>query len=196
MKESEGIGMFGGFPAVISQEATHKNMIGSFLRARNAGRVKCAVTLSLSLALMIMVLAGCSTTTGWQIPGTEKSAVPTTKAYLVLENVETLPEQARSLGKIYVDDAFFGNTSRPTYSKFVGNSLVVGKVQIEKEKIHTVKVEFPGYETFEHTRYFGALPEYSISFRLKRLTTEPATISEEETKKGEDRDKAWFEFWK
>ena len=85
-----------------------------------------------------------------------------------MENVETVPESLRTRGEIYVDDAFFGHTKRPTYYKFVGNALVVGSVQIEKEKTHEIRVEFPGYEPFEHTRYFGTLQEYSISFRLKR----------------------------
>ena len=132
------------------------------------------------LALIMLFSAACSNLTGWRIPGTEKSAVPATTVYLVLENVETIPEHLRTRGEIFVDDAFFGNTNRPDYYRFVGNALVVGKVQIEKEKMHTIKVWFPGYEPFEHTRYFGTLPEYSISFRLKRISTEPAAFWDKE----------------
>jgi hypothetical protein len=123
------------------------------------------------LVLIVCLMVACSNLTGLRIPGTEKSAIPATTVYLVLENVETIPEYLRTAGEIYVDDAFFGNTNQPGYYRFVGNELVVGKVQIEKEKIHTIRVAFPGYEPFEHTRYFGTLPEYSISFRLKRLPT-------------------------
>jgi hypothetical protein len=118
--------------------------------------------------------------TGLRIPGTEKSAVPTTTVYLVLENVETVPERLRTMGEIFVDEAYFGNTSRPGYYRFVGNALVIGKVQIEKEKVHTILVEYPGYETFELTRYFGTLPEYSISFRLKRSPSEPSVFWDKE----------------
>lgn len=129
---------------------------------------------------MALFLTACSNLTGLRIPGTEKSAAPTTAVYLVLENVETIPEHLRTEGEIYVDDAFFGCTSRPGYYRFVGNALVVGKIQIEKEKIHTIKVVFPGYEPFEHRRYFGTLPEYPLSFRLKRLPGEPVTVWDEE----------------
>ncbi|UCD56833.1 MAG: hypothetical protein JSV16_13565 [Candidatus Hydrogenedentota bacterium] len=156
------------------------------------------------VALLFMLFAsmGCSNLTGWQIPGTEKSAVPTTKVYLVLENVETVPEELRPQGEIYVDDAFFGNTSRPAYYRFVGNALVVGSVQIEKEKVHTVEVVFPGYEPFKHTRYFGTLPEYSISFRVKQFVAEPVLLplpeaEDKEKEKGEEaQDKKWYEFWR
>jgi hypothetical protein len=143
-----------------------------------------------------LAVAGCSGLTGWRIPGTEVSALPTIKAYLVLENVDTLPENLQSEGEIYVDDAFFGHTSRPAFNKFVGNELVVGSMQIEKEKMHTIRVEYPGYEPFEHTRYFGALSEYSISFRLKRLEAGPAVAWETETEAEPPRKKRWFEFWK
>lgn len=148
------------------------------------------------VCLSIFSLASCSNLTGWRIPGTEKSELPTTKVYLVLENVETIPEELRTQGEIYVDDAFFGNTSRPTYYRFVGNALVVGAVQIEKEKTHTVRVTLPGYEPFEHTRYFGTLSEYSLSFRLKRLAAESAAASapEPETKQAEK--KKWYQFWR
>ena len=39
------------------------------------------------LTVLFFALAGCSNLTRWHIPGTEKSTLPTTKAYLVLENV-------------------------------------------------------------------------------------------------------------
>jgi hypothetical protein len=113
---------------------------GAFAGAGSGGRT--ALMLAV-VCLSIFSLAGCSNLTGWRIPGTEKSELPTTKVYLVLENVETLPEELRTQGEIYVDDAFFGHTSRPTYYRFVGNALVVGTVQIEKEKTHTVRVTFP-----------------------------------------------------
>ena len=141
-------------------------------------------------------LAGCSSLTGWNIPGTEKSAIPTTKVYLVLENVETVAEEVRSQGEIYVDDAFFGHTSRPFFSKFVGNDLVVGTVQTEKQKVHNIEVVYPGYEAFEHERYFGALPEYSISFRLKRLPGEPVAAPPPEPQVEEEQEEKWYEFWK
>ncbi len=147
------------------------------------------------VCLSILLLAGCSNLTGWRIPGTEKSELPTTKVYLVLENVETFPEELRTQGEIYIDDAFFGHTSRPTYYRFVGNALVVGTVQIEKEKTHTVRVTFPGYEPFEHTRYFGTLSEYSLSFRLKQIAGESATAAAEpEAKQAEE--KKWYKFWR
>ncbi len=147
------------------------------------------------LALALLALAGCSNLTGWTIPGTEKSALPTTKVYLVMENVETVPENLRVQGEIYVDDAYFGRTRRPTYYKFVGNSLVVGSVQIEKEKQHTIRVELPGYEPFEHRKHFGALAEYSISFRVKRLESEPAVVWETQTETEEPEEKKWYKFW-
>lgn len=148
------------------------------------------------ITVLFFALAGCSNLTGWHIPGTEKSALPTTRAYLVLENVETVPENLRMQGEIYVDDAFFGHTKRPTYYKFVGNALVVGSVQIEKEKTHTIRVEFPGYEPFEYTRYFGTLREYSISFRLKRIEAGPAVAWESETEAEQPEQKRWYQFWR
>lgn len=117
---------------------------------------------------LIFLLLGCSNLTGWRIPGTEKGAGATATVYLVLENVETIPEDVRSQGEIYVDSAFFGHTSRPAYYPFVGNELVVGTIQIQKEKTHTVAVKFPDYKPFEVTRYFGKLPEYSVTFSLQR----------------------------
>ena len=119
--------------------------------------------------LVLLMFSGCSNLTGWRIPGIEKSAGPTTTIYLICENAETIPEGIRSYGEIHVDGAFFGLTSNPKYYKYVGNTLVVGKVRTEKEREHTIRVAMPGYEPFEHTRYYGTLPEYSISFRLKRL---------------------------
>lgn len=166
---------------------------GAFAGAGSGGRT--ALMLAV-VCLSIFSLAGCSNLTGWRIPGTEKSELPTTKVYLVLENVETLPEELRTQGEIYVDDAFFGHTSRPTYYRFVGNALVVGTMQIEKEKTHTVRVTFPGYETFEHTRYFGTLSEYSLSFRLKRLASEPATASAPEPEAKQAEEKKWYKFWR
>ncbi len=147
-----------------------------FEKCRSSGLVPVAFFLAL------FFVTGCANLTGWHIPGTEKSAEPTTKVYLVLENVETIPEELRTQGKIYVDDAYFGQTSRPEYFRFVGNALVVGTVQIEKEKLHTIKVVFPDYEQFEHTRYFGTLPEYSVSFRLKRPGATPNAVSGAEQK--------------
>ena len=149
-----------------------------------------------TLFMFFLSAAGCSNLTGWNIPGTEKSAMPTTTVYLVLENVETVPEEARSAGEIYVDDAFFGHTSRPVFSKFVGNALVVGKIHIEKEKMHTVRVLYPDYEPFEHTRYFGTLQEYSISFRLKRLAGEPLAPPPAEAVAEEEEPRRWYEFWR
>ncbi len=146
--------------------------------------------------LTLVLPAGCSNLTGWTISGTEKSALPTTKVYLVMENIETVPENLRTQGEIYVDAAYFGRTSRPTYYKFVGNGLVVGMVQIEKEKPHTLRVDLPGYEPFEHTRHFGALSEYSISFRMKRLEAEPAVAWEIETESERPEEKQWYEFWR
>ncbi len=150
---------------------------GENMRTTKRTVFRTTIVVFLFLALF---LTACSNMTGLRIPGTEKSAVPTTIVYLVLENVETIPEHLRTEGEIFVDDAFFGCTTRPVYNRFVGNALVVGKVQIEKEKIHTVQVVFPGYEPFEHRRYFGTLPEYSIPFRLKRIPGEPVTAWDEE----------------
>lgn len=144
---------------------------------------------------MLSTLTGCSNLTGWRIPGTEKAAGATTKVYLVLENVDVVPEEFRTQGEIFVDDAFFGNTSRPVYYPFVGNALVVGEVNIEKEKIHTVKVIFPGYEPFEATRYFGTLPEYSISFRLKQVPGAPAVATAPALDEGVE-EKEWYQFWR
>jgi hypothetical protein len=163
------------------------------------GGVQSGGSIGLILTTFLMFLlsaAGCSNLTGWNIPGTEKSAMPTTKVYLVLENVEAVPEEVRPAGEIYVDDAFFGYTSRPVFSKFVGNALVVGKIQIEKEKVHTVKVLYPDYEPFEHTRYFGTLQEYSISFRLKRLADEPVAPPPAEAEAEEEDQRKWYEFWR
>ena len=148
------------------------------------------------LLVVVLAVSGCSGLTGWRVPGTEVSALPTTKTYLVLENVETMPENLRVQGEIYVDDAFFGRTSRPVFNKFVGNELVVGSMRIEKEKMHTIRVEYPGYEPFEHTRYFGALSEYSISFRLKRLEAGPAVVWETEIEAERPQGKKWYEVWK
>jgi len=154
------------------------------------------VALVVTVIGMLSAFAGCSNLTGWRIPGTEKGAGATTKVYLVLENVDVVPEEIRTEGEIFVDDAFFGNTSRPAYYPFVGNALVVGEVNIEKEKIHTVRITFPGYEPFEATRYFGTLPEYSISFRLKQVPGEPAvaTAPAPETEEGEEKE--WYQFWR
>jgi hypothetical protein len=102
-----------------------------------------------------------------------------------------MPEEIRTHGEIYVDDAFFGHTSRPTYYRFVGNALVVGEVQIEKDRIHAIKVVFPGYESFSQTRHFGTLAEYSVPFRLKRLPGELSVIPE-----AQPPEKRWYEFWK
>jgi len=121
------------------------------------------------LFLVVLMFSGCSNLTGWRIPGIEKSAGPTTTIYLICENAETIPEGIRSYGEIQVDGAFFGLTSNPKYYKYVGNALVVGKVRTGKEREHTIRVAMPGYEPFESTRYYGTLPEYSISFRLKRV---------------------------
>ncbi|MBI4830394.1 MAG: hypothetical protein HY801_02330 [Candidatus Lindowbacteria bacterium] len=146
--------------------------------------------------LLLLLFAGCSNLTGWRIPGTEKGAGATTKVYLVLENVETMPEEIRPQGEIYVDEAFFGHTSRPSYYKFVGNSFVVGEVQIEKDRVHTIEVVFPGYEPFSQTRHFGTLPEYSIAFRLKRLPGEPPVAAAPEPQAEKAAESPWYEFWK
>lgn len=148
------------------------------------------------LSIVVLAISGCSGLTGWRIPGTEVSELPTTKAYLVLENVGTIPDNLQTQGEIYVDDAFFGRTSHPLYNKFVGNDLVIGAVRIEKEKMHTIRVEYPGYEPFEHTRYFGALAEYSISFRLRRVEAGPAVVWETETEAEQPQEKRWYQFWK
>lgn len=151
---------------------------------------------AMSILWLAACVVGCSSTTGWRIPGTEKGAGATTTVYLVLENVDTMPEQSRSRGEIYVDGAFFGHTSRPFYNRFVGNKLVVGEVQIEREREHTVAVRFPGYEPFEQTRYFGTLPEYSISFRLKQIAqAEPVPLSPEEEAE-ETEEGHWYQFWR
>jgi len=146
------------------------------------------------LLLPLCSLMACANLTGWEIPGTEKSAIPTTTVYLVLENVETVPEEIMPQGEIFVDDAFFGHTNRPAFSKFVGNALVVGKIHTEKRKVHTIKVLYPGYEPFEHTRYFGTLPEYSISFRLKWLDGQPVMPAPPEPEAEEGR--KWYQFWR
>lgn len=158
---------------------------------RTIGRVVATIILIFAPAV-----SGCSGLTGWRVPGTEVSALPTTKTYLVVENIATVPKNLRTEGEIYVDDAYFGRTSSPTYNKFVGNELVVGMMRIEKEKMHTLRVEYPGYEPFEHTRYFGAFSEYSISFRLKRLEAGPAVVWEKETETGRAAGKSWYKFWK
>ena len=173
-----------------------KGVADNLYRIGSARQDRRFPTILAGLLLVIALQAACSNLTGWRIPGTEKSAVPTTTTYLVLENVETLPEDLRSQGEIYVDDAFFGRTTRPTYYRFVGNALVVGKVHIEKEKIHTIRVEFPGYEPFENTRYFGTLPEYSLSFRLKQVAAEPAVAWEAEEEVVPEKEKTWYEFWR
>lgn len=156
----------------------HVTMIDALVHASGAGatgRGVGGVRSILTLLLMtLFVCAGCSNLTGWRIPGIEKSEGPTTTIYLVCENAETLPEGIRSYGEIHVDGAFFGLTSNPRYYKYVGNALVVGKIHTEKEREHTIRVAMPGYEPFEHTRYYGTLPEYSISFRLKRLERDEA----------------------
>jgi hypothetical protein len=161
---------------------------------------------SIAMLLALLVLAGCSGLTGLSVPGTEKSGIPTTKTYLILENVNTIPDEIRDKGEIYVDDAFFGNTHTPAHYRFVGNDLVVGTMRVEKEKIHIVRIEYPGYESFEITRFFGALPEYSISFRLKRIEADPsaeggkeasekAAAKPEEKPQDESEESRWQEFW-
>jgi hypothetical protein len=137
------------------------------------------------VAALAIIFSGCSNLTGWRIPGTELGAGATTTIYLVLENVEAIPEQARPLGEIYVNNAFFGNTSRPTYYRYVGNELVVGKVQVQKERTHTISVRFPGYETFAVTRYFGTLPEYSVAFSLTEDGKDEQTSSDSPISSGE-----------
>jgi len=152
--------------------------------------------LAVAFLIVALTMSGCGELTGWRIPGTEMSGVPTTKTYLVLENVDTIPENLRTEGEIYVDDAYFGRTGKPRYYDFVGNDLVIGVVRIGKEKTHTLRVEFPGYEPFEHTRHFGTLAEYSISFRLKRLEAGPAVVWEKETEVEPPPEKKWYQFWK
>lgn len=172
-----------------------------FAAIMRAGRVHsrsgCAIGLNVIVAsLVLSLLVGCSNLTGWRIPGTEKGVGATTKVYLVLENVETMPEETRTQGEIYVDDAFFGYTSRPSYYRFVGNALVVGEVQIEKDRIHTLRVVFPGYEPFVLTRHFGTLAEYSVPFRLKRLPGYSVVPSPPEPGTEATTEKKWHEFWK
>jgi hypothetical protein len=160
--------------------------------ASNVELKRLAAATALFVALAV---SGCADLTGWRIPGTQVDGIPTTKTYLVLENIETIPVNLRTEGEIYVDDAFFGRTSRPIFNTFVGNSLVVGSMQIEKEKMHTLRVEYPGYEPFEHTRYFGALSEYSIAFRLKRLEAGPSVVWEKEKETQPVVQKRWYKPW-
>ncbi|RJP19810.1 MAG: hypothetical protein C4520_12030 [Candidatus Abyssobacteria bacterium SURF_5] len=150
----------------------------------------------LPLTLLLSVATACSNLTGWRIPGTEKGAAATTAVYLVLENVETLPEETRTLGEIYVDDAFFGYTSRPKYSRYVGNEMVVGSVQIQREKVHTISVRFPSYLPFETTRYFGTLPEYSVTFSLRKdMAAEPEEPQESDAPVEAVQEKKWYHLW-
>jgi hypothetical protein len=141
---------------------------------RLTSKILVALFLVPVLGFTVLLLSSCSQLTGWRIPGTEKGAGATTTVYLVLENVEAVPEQVRTLGEIYVDDAFFGHTSRPAYYRYVGNKLVVGKVQVQKERIHTLSIRFPDYIPVDITRYFGMLPEYSVTFSLRRTIEQPA----------------------
>ena len=162
----------------------------------NVGRRSSAGILAASLVFLTMFFgAGCSSTTGWKIPGTEKGAGATTTVYLVLENVETIPEDVRPQGEIVIDGAFFGNTSRPMYYKFVGNALVVGTIHVQKEKIHTIRVKFPGYEPFECARYFGMLPEYSVAFSLKRVGEAPAAAPAPQPEAAQAQEKKWYKPW-
>jgi hypothetical protein len=147
-----------------------------FFRSNARGRLRAITAVLGLLFFMVLLSAGCSNLTGWRIPGTEKGAGATTTVYLVLENVETIPEDVRPTGKIFVDGAFFGNTSNPMYYRFVGNELVVGTIQLQKEKIHEIKVALPGYEPFVCARYFGTLPEYSVAFSLKRTGGAPEAV--------------------
>jgi hypothetical protein len=133
-----------------------------------------------ALGFIVLIFSSCSQLTGWRIPGTEKGAGATVTVYLVLENVESIPEQLRTQGEIYVDEAFFGNTSRPAYYRYVGNDLVVGKVQVQKEKIHVFSIRFPCYMPVEITRYFGTLPEYSVTFSLKEPVEQPKPVESAE----------------
>ena len=131
------------------------------------------VAVRLSLLLLASCLAGCITPSGQRIPGAARNTKATTRILLACENIAVVPEEFRESGWIFVDDAYFGQTSRPVYRKIVGNSLVIGTVQVEKNHAHQVKVLFKGYEPVVIERYFGNLEEYVVSFRLHALQPKP-----------------------
>ena len=96
--------------------------------------------------------------------------------YLACENIQVLPEDVRESGLIYVDDAFYGHTRRPFYRRALGNSLIIGDVRIEKNRIHELKVIFVGYEPVMIEKFFGNLREYTEPFRLIPLRPKPVPL--------------------
>ena len=121
------------------------------------------------LALLSCGVAGCITPSGQRIPGAGRNAQATTQVFMACENIDVIPVDARESGLIFVDDAFFGYTSRPVYRRALGNALIVGQVRVEKNHEHQVKVVFKGYEPVVVDRYFGNLREYVVPFRLRPL---------------------------
>ena len=124
-------------------------------------------------ACAMLAVAGCVTPSGQRIPGVARNAEATTAIYLACENIRVLPEDVRESGLIYVDDAFYGYTTRPVLRRALGNSLIVGDVRVEKNRTHVLKVVFRGYEPVVTKKFFGNLQEYVVPFRLTPLRPKP-----------------------
>lgn len=118
---------------------------------------------------LLLALVGCVTPSGQRVPGVGRNAEATTEVLLACENVGILPKEVRDSGLIFVDDAYYGTTSRSFVRVALGNSLIIGRVRVEKNRVHEFKVVFRGYEPMMAKKYFGNLQEYVVPFRLKIL---------------------------
>lgn len=134
------------------------------------------VSLYAGACAVILTVAGCVTPSGQRIPGVGRNAEATTQLYLACENIHVIPAEVRESGLIFVDDAFFGHTSRPAVRKALGNSLIIGRVRVEKNRVHRLKVVFRGYEPLLAEKYFGNLQEYVVPFRLRPLEPKPIAL--------------------
>ncbi len=131
-----------------------------------------------ALVALAWICVGCITPSGQRIPGAGRNAQATTQVFIACENIEVVPEELRESGWIFVDDAFFGYTSRPAYRRALGNALIVGAMRVEKNHVHQLKVVFKGYEPVVVERYFGNLQEYVVPFRLRPLQPKPVAAEE------------------
>lgn len=128
-------------------------------------------------AIALLLGGGCVTPSGQRIPGAGRDAEATTEIVLACENIAVVPEEFRESGWIFVDDAYYGQTSRPRYRRLLGNALVIGSVHVEKNQTHRVKVIFKGYEPVVIERYFGNLTEYVVPFRVQPLQPKPVAAT-------------------
>ena len=127
------------------------------------------------VACVFLLVAGCVTPAGQRIPGVGRNADVTTEVFLACENIKVLPTEVRESGLIFVDDAFYGHTTRPALRRALGNSLIIGRVRVANNQAHRLKIVFKGYEPMQAEKYFGNLREYVVPFRLIPLQPKPVS---------------------